>query len=804
MMRPFRLQTCALFAAAMLFSALNMPAQDRSTVSFANLRADGNGVRELQSNIDAGFAGTAASAFNAVAVTARLNLTFDATLPALAKKIAIRPHNRSAAQALIEIAQASGVRLRVSDRSQIVIDVETKAISRAPDVARSMSRVDSAVALPVALEGVRIESERVELGRFKHDASVTTFVASGKELRTVPTFVEPDVLRSVQTLPGIQSRSDWTAGFNIHGGEADQTSVSLDGFQIYSPFHAGGLFSAFIDPMVGGIELHSGALPARYGGRLSGVLDVKSAEPTSKDWNGSATVSLASSSATIGRAFRDDNGGWIVGGRRTYLDLVLSTFGQNGMPYHFEDLGARITRNVIGLQVGITAYASKDALARSEVDGDQGTSGNWSNSMFGLSLGRTRTKPTKLLFVKFDSVAVEQRLSVSGYNAGVFFGEYQSGASNAVRDWRGSGSIALHRQHTQTTFGYELASQHLRYNAASPLEEYERIIPFDVLSQANSSTSAFVEHVWRPTPSLVVNIGGRAEQSTAEQGLGISPRLAVKFFITPKTAISLGGGRVTQIIHSLGREEEFLQPLQFWVLSDSARRASTVKDAVLGVERWWSPNRMLHLGAYYKQYDRLLTANHYSDARVSGDAFVANSGTSYGADFMLRQLDGGKYSGWISYSYALGLRTDDFGRSVSPPQDRRHNMNLVANRKSGNFAFGGRVGIASGFPTTPELGEFVRGQYDPYTQRWIASQSSNPVIEGVHNSVRLPVYRRIDLSATRFGHLRGAPTSTYLSVVNVLNLRNPAGYLYDYGRSAKRVGIPNLPFIPTMGVSIVY
>ena len=109
---------------------------------------------------------------------------------------------------------------------------------------------------------------------------------TARETRSSPVFVEPDVLRTVQMLPGIAARSDYSAGFNVRGGEGDQNLVLIDGYPIFSPFHMYGLFSTFIDPTVGGVELRKGAFPSRYGGRLSGVLDVISAEPTSEDLQG--------------------------------------------------------------------------------------------------------------------------------------------------------------------------------------------------------------------------------------------------------------------------------------------------------------------------------------------------------------------------------------------------------------------------------------------------------------------------------------------------------------------------------------
>src|SRR6185436_14881320 len=113
----------------------------------------------------------------------------------------------------------------------------------------------------------------------------------------------------------------------VRGGEADQNLILLDGYPIFNPFHLGGLFGTFIEGSVSGLELRTGGFPAPYGGRLSSVLDVKSAEETRGGVHGSGTVSMLATSATVGSAFGKSKGTWMLGGRRTYADKVLSALG---------------------------------------------------------------------------------------------------------------------------------------------------------------------------------------------------------------------------------------------------------------------------------------------------------------------------------------------------------------------------------------------------------------------------------------------------------------------------------------------
>ncbi|MFI5230287.1 MAG: TonB-dependent receptor plug domain-containing protein, partial [Gemmatimonadales bacterium] len=242
----------------------------RVDTSFEDLRPDGNGIDGLRTRVILGFDGARASqALHMIATLAELNLTLDAELPELDRRVTIDGHSRSAAEALLEVASASRLRLRVSRAGQLVVEPLVPRVT-AVNAKRSDS-ARAAVTLPV----VRTEAPARERETFQSSTNVGELSITGRALGAAPQFVEPDVLRSVQTLPGIAARSDYVAGFNVRGGESDQTLIELDGFPIYSPFHFGGLFSTFIDPTVGRVDVRTGGLPAQYGGRLSGVLDVR-------------------------------------------------------------------------------------------------------------------------------------------------------------------------------------------------------------------------------------------------------------------------------------------------------------------------------------------------------------------------------------------------------------------------------------------------------------------------------------------------------------------------------------------------
>jgi len=160
------------------------------------------------------------------------------------------------------------------------------------------------------LSPVHTLATQTEVESFTAKPNVATIVMPARLLAGVPSVGEPDVIRIVQLLPGVMARNDFNTGLNVRGGSSDQNLVLLDGIPIYNPFHMGGLFSTFMDATVGGIELMTGAFPARYDGRLSSVLDVRSADETRPGVHASADLSVLATTAQIGGALANGRGSW--------------------------------------------------------------------------------------------------------------------------------------------------------------------------------------------------------------------------------------------------------------------------------------------------------------------------------------------------------------------------------------------------------------------------------------------------------------------------------------------------------------
>jgi hypothetical protein len=166
---------------------------------------------------------------------------------------------------------------------------------------------------------------------------VSTITQSTADILNTVSVAEADVFRSILTLPGVTPISDFSSGLYVRGGSPDQNLILIDDIDVYNPNHFGGIFSTFNTDAVESVELIKGGYPAKYGGRLSSVLDVTNRQGNRNYHQGVARLSLISASATVEGPWGlgSDKGSYMASFRRTYLDILKKAFD---LPdYYFYD-----------------------------------------------------------------------------------------------------------------------------------------------------------------------------------------------------------------------------------------------------------------------------------------------------------------------------------------------------------------------------------------------------------------------------------------------------------------------------------
>jgi hypothetical protein len=653
------------------------------------------------------------------------------------------------------------------------------------------------------LSPISAEGRTPDVEMFVSRPNVGTIALTAKSMAGVPSVGEPDVVRVVQLLPGVVSRNDFNTGLNVRGGEADQNLILLDGHPIYNPFHLGGLFSTFMDATVGGIELMTAAFPARFGGRLSSVLDVRSADEARAGVHGSADVSALGITGRLASSFNGGKGTWSFAARRTYADATTSIFTDNIFPYHFRDVHARATYALPReLRLAVTAYEGRDILDANLAEFDTDTAPsragagrwefNWGNRVVGAALSRD-----------FGAATLEQRLSSSGFSTELNLGDGALAQRNSIRDVRLAGSLLTRSSSHDFSVGYDVASHRVRYSAGS---SQTGTTEFD-LEQRPLTGALWVDDLWRVSSRLLLQGGLRAEALRGEgrDWAGLSPRVSIKFFATPRFALTAAAGRHTQSLHSLAGDGP-LRYFDIWIASDSLTPVATAWHYVLGGEQRVRAAGSVRVEGFVKRYDRVLEANWSEDAQRAGDEFFPVQGLSYGVDLLARWMPPTGPAGWIAYTYGVSSRQSGASR-WAPGHDRRHDVDIVGTWRFTKYRFGARLGYATGSPYTHIVGEIARRVYDPSRDSWGTGDPRLWIesLGGERNGARFPATHRIDLDASREFKVRGASVAPYVSVANASNAKNVFVYLYNYSTDQPtRRAISQFPVLPSVGVRIAF
>ena len=668
---------------------------------------------------------------------------------------------------------------------------------------------------PITLGAVRARARSPERDRFELSPGSGAMSLTRSAVTNVPALGEPDVLRTVQLLPGVNARNDFSSGYNVRGGESDQNLILLDGYPIYNPFHLGGLFSTFLDETVGSIDLLTGGFGAAYGGRLSSVLNVISAEPGRTGIHGTASVSVISSSLSLGSASADGQSGWTISGRRTYADKLVAALSDRSFPYHFSDAQFRGVR-ALGtgdLRLEVSAYSGADYLDGDfALFGDTASAGGgggtfsfgWANQLVGATLRDVwRDRARFPLLGAADSIGAEQHVSFTRFATGLDLGEGSLSLTNSVHELRLAGGVHWHRGAHERRLGYEASGYAIRYDVRTVASE----TPLFSLAQHPTSSALYYQEQWKPSRRLIAEAGVRLEHLTSRRWTGLSPRAAVKYFVTPDLALSIAAGQYAQWLHSLNREDIPVRIFDFWIASDEYVEVSRAQHFVLGMEKWLGPLRFARVEGWLKRYDHLLEQNTSDDPSRRGDEFVDSKGRSFGVDVLLRQLEIGPFGGWLAYTYGVSSRQRDT-LSYWPGHDRRHNLNLVGTWKPGErYTFSARLGLASGTPYTDIVGQIVRRAYNPRTHLFDGQSGGSELepVGGVRNGSRYPYFQRLDLGVSRASEWRGMQVTPYFSIVNAYNAKNVFIYTFDYTRNPPtREASSQFPFLPSIGLTVAF
>ncbi len=721
-------------------------------------------------------------------------------------------------------------------------------------------KIDESVRLNIRMKKEVLQASEITVSgvrqQFKKSVESSTVILDLRDIRNAPAFVEPDVFRTLQMLPGVQTTSDWSSALYVRGSTPDQNLLMLDGITVYNPYHLGGIFSTFNADAIKEADFRAGGFPARYGGRMGSILNIINREGNTEKVSGSGNISLISTKALLEGPlpkWRNIKGSWMISGRRTYFDKIIEQFTSEEFPYYFYDYQLKINTDIgDNNRLTYSRFYGRDILMFRFSDSESGDDGNMRQSDFNINWPwGNKTNGLTWRWIATPNVIVKTFLARSEYNFNMNFNggdEFISQSDSMALDgtiisYQDTSSIAwglrfsdtIEDNTLETEVTWILSEDH-KVSTGFHIKDIDFILAqhFDLTMETldttftplnmNDSTreiSVYIEDKWKLTPSIMYQVGARATHYSLHDSIHIEPRIGLKYNLNEDFSIKVNWGRYHQFLTIANPQDENFRIVDFWMGIPRDKKASISEHAILGLEYLSYNNILYRIEGYYKDFDNLLTQKEddfeteESDTTITTNAineFWDTDAYAYGLELLVKKSSG-RFTGWLGYTYAKTFyHTDQFGW-FQPVFDRTHTLNMVSNFKvNERLKMSMSVTTSSGNPYTPIMGRIYTFQQNlKDSLNWITSDN---YLVGDKNSERHGKYFRIDtgLDFTNRSFFGLFEYDWYLQVINVSNHNNVMQYFYRTKtdpNTGDKVGVERravlmFPLIITAGVKFEF
>lgn len=634
-------------------------------------------------------------------------------------------------------------------------------------------------------------------------------------IKAMPALLgEVDVLKVLQLMPGVHSGTEGSSGIYVRGGGPDQNLILLDGVPVYNASHLFGFFSVFNADALNHVELFKGGFPARYGGRLSSVIDMRMKEGNKQEWHGEGGVGIIASRLTVEGPLKKNKSSILLSGRRTYIDVLtrpiakIATQGDVVAGYYFYDLNGKVNYDFSNKnRLYLIAYTGSDRFY-SRYKGEGGSSWGGYKEEAGLNWGNITTA-LRWNHVFSPRLFSNSTLTYSRYRFNIF-SKYEEEGTNGQDDlkqeakyYSGIEDITaklefdfVPRPDHYLRFGVNLTQHHFTPGAIE--SNNISLEDLNVVSQETNATEfyAFAEDDFKVSDRLKINgglhfSGFRVEGETF---LSLQPRLSSRYLIRHDLSLKASYVRMTQYIHLLTNSGIGL-PTDLWVPATPRVRPQQAHQVAMGVTKLWKHDYELSVEGYYKTMNNLMEYKEGSSFvemdKSWQDRVTSGTGESYGAEVYL-QKKSGKTHGWLGYTLSWTNRQFDElnqGKPFPYRYDRRHDISLalmhqLTKRKelSATFVYG--TGMAITIPVA-RIAPFLQDQLDNPDRDHQGFWHFNELrVYSDRNEYRMPAYHRMDLSYRTTKQTKWGERSWVFSVYNVYNRRNPFYIDLGYERNS--------------------
>ena len=708
----------------------------------------------------------------------------------------------------------------------------------------------------ITLSEIVVTAERVNS---RESSQMSALEMPVEQLKAVPVlFGEADIIKAIQLLPGVQSGNEGTGGMYVRGGGPDQNLFLLDGIPLYNVNHLGGFFSAFNADAVKNVTLFKGSFPARFGGRLSSVLDVTTNNGNDKKIHGNISIGAISAKFNLEGPIVKEKTTFCISARRTYADFIMRPIirklatdidGKTKLVagYYFYDANAKITHKFSDKsRLYATFYMGDDDVytrirTESSLAEDQYLDfrNNWGNTVGGLRWN----------YVLNPKLFMNLSLSYTGYSnrmiAAIEKLAYITPDSVQQSTMNGDYISKIHDLTGRLDFSFIPTPEHdIQFGtyytnhtiipsvASGSIDYFDQIQmddPFRMEAKLRDDTTrsheivAFAEDDWSINDIFKVNMGLHFSSFGVEDTFypSLQPRISGRALLGENLSVKVGYAYMSQYMHLLSTTSVSL-PTDLWVPSTKRIKPMTAQQVAAAVNYSIPLVVELSVEGYYKHMHNIIEyrdgATTFGSTAGWEDLVCVGDGWTYGVEF-LAQRTFGRLTGWLAYTWSRtthlfnrpGQELNN-GNPFPAKYDRRHDFSIVLTYKINDWCDASATWVFStGNTATLAMQKYPVASDDPDAYDLNSNLSNTLSHVSSRNNFRMPNYHRADISVNfhRQFKRKNWHRTINVSVYNLYNKQNP--YLtytsnqYSYrGYSKALMQLSIFPILPSVAYTLYF
>jgi len=627
-----------------------------------------------------------------------------------------------------------------------------------------------------ALDEVIVSTKEAEIRNKIRKPQMSVTQLSVKTIRQAPVVLgEVDILKTITLLPGVTTNGEGSSGFNVRGGAADQNLVLLDEATIYNTSHLFGFFSVFNADAIKDINLYKGGMPAKYGGRVASVLDVRQKDGNTKEIRVHGGVGLISSRLLVEGPLKKEKVSFLLAARASYVNLFLNLANQPNR-VSFYDLNTKISYEINqNNKLFLSGYFGQDVFKLDDFFnnsyGNNSFNLRWNhlfNSRLFSNLSFIYSKYNynltfKAIDFKWDSDIVDLNIKYDlkyslndkfKFNFGASFTKYDFNPGEIKPT---SETSSINERILDKKFAFEPSiyaevehkiSDKLNLRYGLRFSSFYRVGNQTLQTYNNDLPIIYNENLGiyeRANPTGSITFG---DNETIASFNGFEPRMSFAYQLNENTSIKASYQRVNQYLHLISNTNS-TTPLDVWAPSGKYIKPQKSNQYAIGFFKNLKEGKYsVEIESYFKDVSNRidyidgsnLIANNTLETEI-----LAGKSRAYGLEFLLKK-NKGKLTGWMSYTLSkseqrvkgrvaneTGINNGDW---YNTPYDRTHDLSLT-----GSYAFNKKWRFGANFIfQTGRPANYPSGQYQ-------FEETIVPVFVN-RNAERLPAYHRLDISAT--------------------------------------------------------